>query len=58
MQNTVRQQLKQNFKQGKAYMINLTVGLTPIQFEAEVAEWGTDENINIGSETNPWDKQK
>lgn len=58
MQNTVHQQLKQNFKQGKAYMINLTVGLTPIQFEAEVAEWGTDENINIGSETNPWDKQK
>lgn len=39
MQNTVCQQLKQNFKQGKAYMINLTVGLTPIEFDATVEEW-------------------
>lgn len=58
MKSTVSSKLTKNFEQGKAYMINLTVGLTPIQFEAEVAEWGTDENINIGSETNPWDKQK
>ena len=39
MQNTVCQQLKQNFKQGKAYMINLTVGLTPIEFDATVEDW-------------------
>lgn len=47
MKNTVHQQLKQNFKQGKAYMINLTVGLTPIQFNAEVAEWGTGDDKDI-----------
>ena len=56
MDYTVSSKIEKNFEQGKAYMINLNIGLTPIQFNAEVAEWGTDENINIGSETNPWDK--
>lgn len=54
--NTVYKKLTTNFKQGKAYMLNLTLGL-PIEFDVDVVEgWGTDENINIGSETNPWDK--
>lgn len=54
--NTVYKKLTTNFKQGKAYMLNLTIGL-PIEFDVEVVEgWGTDENINIGSETNPWNR--
>lgn len=54
--NTVYKKLTTNFKQGKAYMLNLTIGL-PIEFDVDVVEdWGTDENINIGSETNPWNK--
>lgn len=46
MTNQVSQQLSYNFKQGKAYMINLTVGLTPIQFEANVTPWTDDNNKN------------
>lgn len=45
MKSTVSSQIKKKFEQGKAYMINLTVGLTPIQFDAEVADWGNiDDN--------------
>ena len=36
---TVSSQLKQNFEQGKAYSINLTLGLTPIEFDADVTPW-------------------
>lgn len=36
--NTVHQQIKQKFVQGKAYMINLTIG-RPIEFNAEVTPW-------------------
>ena len=39
MQNTVCQQIKMNFLQGKAYTINLTIGLTPIEFNADVTGW-------------------
>lgn len=39
MKNTVCQKLEQEFKQGKAYTINLTIGLTPIEFDAEVTGW-------------------
>ena len=39
-----------NFVQGKAYTINLTIGLTPIEFNAEVTPWdptnGTPIDIN------------
>lgn len=35
----VSEQLKNNFLQGKAYTINLTIGLTPIEFDAEVTPW-------------------
>lgn len=45
MKSTVSSKLTKNFEQGKAYKINLTVGLTPIQFDAEVADWGNiDDN--------------
>ena len=39
MTNKVSKQLSYEFKQGKAYMINLTVGLTPIEFNADVTGW-------------------
>ena len=43
----VYKKLEKNFLQGKAYMINLTVGLTPIQFDAEVADWGNIDDTPI-----------
>lgn len=43
MTSTVSSQLKQNFEQGTAYSINLTLGLTPIEFDASVEKW-TDFN--------------
>lgn len=45
--NTVYKQLTKNFEQGKAYMINLTIGLTPIEFDAEVTPWGNDDSSDI-----------
>lgn len=61
--NTVYKQIKKNFKQGKAYMLNLTLGL-PIEFDVNVTGgvnagvdgWGTDEGINIGSNDTPWER--
>lgn len=60
--NKVYKQITQEFKQGKAYMLNLTLGL-PIEFDVDLTEgvgvegWGTDEGINIGSnDKNPWDR--
>ena len=35
----VYKQLEKEFLQGKAYTINLTIGLTPIEFNAEVNNW-------------------
>lgn len=64
-ENTVYKQIKKDFKQGKAYMLNLTLGL-PIEFDVDVEatggvgveDWGSDENINIGSnDENPWDRK-
>jgi len=56
--NTVYKQIKKDFKQGKAYMLNLTIGL-PIEFDVDVTngvdDWGKDEGINIGSNDNLWD---
>ncbi|WOG32308.1 fimbrillin family protein [Segatella copri] len=49
MKNTVRQQIKMNFLQGKAYTINLTIGLTPIEFDADVTPWGNGDNEDINS---------
>lgn len=44
--NTVSQKITKNFLQGKAYMINLIIGLTPIEFEATIDLWPTDESID------------
>ena len=49
--NKVSKQIKQKFEQGKAYMINLTIG-RPIDFNVEVVEgWGDDNPVDIDS----WD---
>lgn len=50
--NTVYKQLSADFKPGKAYMINLTLGL-PIEFDADVKNWDPDESIDC---TEPWDR--
>ena len=39
MTSTVSSPIEKNFEQGKAYTINLTIGLSPIEFNAEVNEW-------------------
>ena len=51
MTNTVCKQLDKEFEQGKAYTINLTIGLTPIEFEADVTPWGNGDNEDI----NTWE---
>lgn len=43
--NTVSQKITKDFKQGKAYMINLIIGLTPIEFKATVNQWTNGESI-------------
>ena len=43
----VSQQLQYDFVQGKAYTINLTIGLTPIEFDATVENWGDIEDCPI-----------
>ena len=43
----VSSQLKQNFEQGKAYSINLTFGLTPIEFDADVTTWKDTEQKDV-----------
>lgn len=64
-ENIVYKQIKKHFFQGKAYMLNLTIGL-PIEFDVDVEatggvgveDWGQDEDINIGSnDKNPWDRK-
>lgn len=56
--NKVYKQITPNFLQGKAYMLNLTIG-RPIEFDVDltngVDNWGTEDNINIGSDGNLWD---
>lgn len=44
MKYTVSSKIEKNFEQGKAYTINLNIGLTPIEFNAEVTDWVTTEN--------------
>lgn len=51
MTSTVSSKLEKNFLQGKAYTINLTLGLTPIEFDVTTVEGWTD--INQG-EINSW----
>ena len=51
MTSKVCKKLDRKFLQGKAYTINLTIGLTPIEFDADVTEWKTptDGAIDINS---------
>ena len=50
MTNKVSSQLKLNFEQGKAYTLNLTLGLTPIEFDVKTVEGWTDNNqVEINS---------
>lgn len=49
MTSTVSSPIVKNFEQGKAYTINLTIGLTKIDFDVtDVKEWNEDVNNNIG----------
>lgn len=64
--NKVYKQIKRHFLQGKAYNLNLTLGL-PIEFDVDVTGgagvdgWETPDDgtgdINIGSNDNPWDRK-
>ena len=65
IKNKVYKQLTTNFLQGKAYNLNLTIGL-PIEFDVNVTDgagvdgWKTPDDgtgdINIGSNENPWER--
>lgn len=55
MKSTVSSPIVKNFEQGKAYTINLTIGLTKIDFDVtDVKAWTTGDGINIDS----WDDIK
>ena len=54
MPNTVHKQLTQKFAQGKAYMINLTIG-RPIEFNAEVTPWTGEGNSETGIDIESWE---
>lgn len=58
-ENKVYKQIIPNFVQGKAYTLNLTIGL-PIEFDVDVTngvdDWGPEDGINIGSNDNPWER--
>ena len=50
MTSKVCKKLDKEFLQGKAYTINLTIGLTPIDFDAAVTPWDpANGDININS---------
>ena len=52
--NKVYKQLTQDFKQGKAYMLNLTIGL-PIEFDADVTPWVDGSNKNTDINIDSWE---
>lgn len=53
--NKVYKQLTdKNFEQGKAYMLNLTIGL-PIEFDADVTPWTKEGNEETGIGIDSWD---
>lgn len=47
MDYKVSSKIEKNFEQGKAYMINLNIGLTPIEFNADVTDWGKEDSSDI-----------
>lgn len=51
MKSTVSSPIVKNFEQGKAYTINLTLGLTPIEFDVTTVQGWTDNNQG---EINSW----
>ena len=54
MDYTVYSKIAKNFEQGKAYMINLTIGLTPIEFNAEVTPWTGEGNNETDIDIDSW----
>lgn len=52
MTNKVYKQLEKNFEQGRAYTINLNIGLTPIEFNAEVNDWNPKDGESIDASWN------
>lgn len=48
----VYKQLDKEFEQGKAYTINLTIGLTPIEFDADVTPWDPTNGTAIDASWN------
>lgn len=52
--NTVHKKLTQNFAQGKAYTINLTIG-RPIEFDADVTPWVDGSNKNTDIYIDSWE---
>lgn len=46
LKNKVTKPITVNFLQGKAYTINLIIGLTPIEFDATVTGWENGTTIN------------
>ena len=52
MQCSVNSKIEKNFEQGKAYTINLNIGLTPIEFNAEVNDWEPKDGESIDASWN------
>lgn len=52
--NKVHKQLTTDFKQGKAYTINLTIG-RPIEFDADVTPWTDTDNPNTDINIDSWE---
>ena len=48
----VSKQLSYDFLQGNAYTINLNIGLTPIEFNAEVNDWNPKDGESIDASWN------
>ena len=47
MKSIVSSKITKNFEQGKAYTINLSLGLTPIEFDADVTAWKDTEQKDV-----------
>ena len=52
MECSVNSKIEKNFEQGKAYTINLNIGLTPIEFNAEVNDWEPKDGESIDASWN------
>lgn len=52
MDYQVSSKIEKNFLQGKAYTINLTIGLTPIEFNADVTDWDPTDGTPIDTPLN------